>query len=668
MIITNTGETVTGTVTALQTEGFKIANTAHMMEILSKRLYNNPELAVCRELVCNAIDAHAAVGNKQPVEVTMPNYLNDGRFVVKDYGTGLSEEDVMNLYTTYGASTKQNSNDFIGCLGIGSKSPFAVTDEFSVLSRYKGIATTYHCYKQKGLPVCTKLSQVATDEHDGMTITVPFNLAVCSGFNKKCKEFFEGVNRDLVTVKGSDEKYLFHEDIIPLLKYSDGVYTIKAGCKSCWNNRVHVRMGQVIYEAPFKWIDGAVIDTGYNFTLEAPIGTFTIAANREFLEESDDNKQKFQAILLNLRCHYIDNVVKPKFSKVITVRGFLKAKESLQMFKCSGYIDEAVKRIKGCTDNGIRYCKMWDWQTHKKKLRLLTDCSVFRHDRTYAIVQDAEPEVSYGLMLKAWCKDYKNREIKDPEYFIAPDKEDGKRILKFSYDVVFTSQLNARYKELHTQELRRRRTSKKKIKSEAFTIYKYYGSNWMCRSRYLSNSPEFSTDTIPYCVLKGLEPSEEDKEIIEALRFHNLNCYGISSGNAKYLPDNFILLKDYYKTVQESLEDSDYKQQRKIAIDDLRKWHWRKTCYISKGLKELLGKDMWIHLLDLNTTLKPRTYSDRMYVALQEKQNRYRKFLTEVSNWARLDGFSEAPAEVQQLIRKLYKDIVVSSKSTTDVS
>jgi hypothetical protein len=188
----------------------------------------------------------------------------------------------------------------------------------------------------------------------------------------------------------------------------------------------------------------------------------------------------------------------------------------------------------------------------------------------------------------------------------------------------------------------------------------------MCRSRHLSSEAMFATDTIPYCVLKGLEPSEEDKKIIEVLRSHNLNCYGIASGNAKYLPTNFTPLKDYYDTVNEELEDSDYKRQRKIAIEELRKWHWRKTCYISNGLKELLGKDKWIHLVDLDTTLQPRTDSDRMYLALQEKQKRYRKFLTEVSNWARVDGFNEAPAEVQQLIRKLYKDMVVSSKSTTD--
>ena len=212
MIITNQGETVEGTITALQTEGFKIANTAHMMEILSKRLYTNPELAVCRELVCNAIDAHRAVNSTRKVEVTLPDWSNDYRFIVKDYGTGMDEEDVMSLYTTYGASTKQSSNDYIGCLGIGSKSPFAVTEEFSVVSRYNGKATTYHCYKQKGMPVCTKLSEVATDEHNGMTITVPFQRHSAEDFVEYSERFFQFVDKGLVSVSSADRVIKFFED------------------------------------------------------------------------------------------------------------------------------------------------------------------------------------------------------------------------------------------------------------------------------------------------------------------------------------------------------------------------------------------------------------------------------------------------------------------------
>ena len=68
MRIDNNYEEVAGTIANMQTESFKIANTAHMMEILSKKLYTNPELAVCRELVCNAIDAHTECLRRQQVE------------------------------------------------------------------------------------------------------------------------------------------------------------------------------------------------------------------------------------------------------------------------------------------------------------------------------------------------------------------------------------------------------------------------------------------------------------------------------------------------------------------------------------------------------------------------------------------------------------------------
>ena len=133
MELQNKYETVGGSVTSMPSTSFKIENTPHMMEILSKKLYTNPTQAVIRELVCNAIDAHKAADNADKVEVYAPSVF-DPVFIVKDFGTGLSEEDVISLYTTYGASTKNKSNDYIGCLGIGSKSPFALTDEFTVVS------------------------------------------------------------------------------------------------------------------------------------------------------------------------------------------------------------------------------------------------------------------------------------------------------------------------------------------------------------------------------------------------------------------------------------------------------------------------------------------------------------------------------------------------------
>jgi HSP90 family molecular chaperone len=126
---------------------FTIRPSREAFEILSGGLYQDRILAVIRELSTNAYDAHVAAElngikdrSKRPFDVTLPSKLNP-IFKIRDYGTGLSESDIFNIYTTYFGSTKQDSNDFIGALGLGSKSPFSIVSSFLVISFFNNIKT-----------------------------------------------------------------------------------------------------------------------------------------------------------------------------------------------------------------------------------------------------------------------------------------------------------------------------------------------------------------------------------------------------------------------------------------------------------------------------------------------------------------------------------------------
>ena len=72
-----------------------------------------------------------------PFEVHLPTIL-EPYFSVRDYGTGLTDQEIESIYTTYFESTKTNSNEYIGALGLGSKSPFSYTDNFTVTSVKNG--------------------------------------------------------------------------------------------------------------------------------------------------------------------------------------------------------------------------------------------------------------------------------------------------------------------------------------------------------------------------------------------------------------------------------------------------------------------------------------------------------------------------------------------------
>ena len=169
---------------------FSIAQTSKMFKILSDSLYSDKVMAVIRELSTNANDAHVASGNRNPFKVSLPTQANPN-FTVRDYGTGLSQEDMEELYTTYGASNKNDSNDFTGCLGLGSKSPFAYTKSFSTTSFFNGKAYNYiAAMDEGGVPSLSLFGVTHTDEPNGLEISFAVKQSDFQEFTNKSKRIF----------------------------------------------------------------------------------------------------------------------------------------------------------------------------------------------------------------------------------------------------------------------------------------------------------------------------------------------------------------------------------------------------------------------------------------------------------------------------------------------
>lgn len=166
---------------------FKIKASAKAFSILSSGLYANKIRSIIRELSCNAYDSHVAAGKKDtPFEVHLPNSLEPW-FSVKDFGTGLSVSEVQHIYSTYFESTKNNSNDFIGALGLGSKSPFSYTDNFSVESIKDGTCALFSCIiNDNGVPSTVLMSEYQTDKPNG--VEVKFSVNDRFEFNKFISE------------------------------------------------------------------------------------------------------------------------------------------------------------------------------------------------------------------------------------------------------------------------------------------------------------------------------------------------------------------------------------------------------------------------------------------------------------------------------------------------
>jgi hypothetical protein len=155
---------------------FRIRNSAKAFSILSSGLYANKVRAIIRELSCNAVDSHAAAGCKNtPFDVHLPNTL-EPHFSIRDYGVGLSHDQVTQIYTTYFESTKTNSNAFIGALGLGSKSPFSYTDNFTVTAIQNGRKGIYTAFiNESGVPSIALMMSEETDEPAGVEVKFSVN-------------------------------------------------------------------------------------------------------------------------------------------------------------------------------------------------------------------------------------------------------------------------------------------------------------------------------------------------------------------------------------------------------------------------------------------------------------------------------------------------------------
>lgn len=182
---------------------FNIVATKEAFDTLSSRLYSNPILAVIRELSSNAQDAQNDNGYTEPFEVHIPT-TEEPYFRVRDFGKGLSEEFVKEIYTTFFMSTKTYNEKQIGAFGLGSKSPFAIVDEFYVTSFESAgnisKKTTYLMKKEGGIPTVQKISTEDSVEHSGLEIK--FNLSdfddydwrnIAEDFFKK-SSFFPKIN------------------------------------------------------------------------------------------------------------------------------------------------------------------------------------------------------------------------------------------------------------------------------------------------------------------------------------------------------------------------------------------------------------------------------------------------------------------------------------------
>jgi hypothetical protein len=172
-----------------QENTFKMKSSRKAFQILSD-LYSDKPLAIVRELGCNAMDSHTMAGHDKPFHIHLPNSLEPW-LIIQDFGTGISHENIYNIYTVYFESTKTESNNQIGCLGLGSKSPFCYTDTFTITSITNGVKRIYNAFfNEQSTPAIALVSTTDTNESNGVAIQIPIQQKDFTSFHDAVKRAF----------------------------------------------------------------------------------------------------------------------------------------------------------------------------------------------------------------------------------------------------------------------------------------------------------------------------------------------------------------------------------------------------------------------------------------------------------------------------------------------
>jgi|688.fasta_scaffold03665_35 hypothetical protein len=336
------------------TNQFTIAQTSKMFKILSDSLYSDKTMAVIRELATNAYDSHISAGNKNPFKVTLPTAANPN-FAVRDYGTGLNQKDMEHLYTTYGASNKNDSNDFVGCLGLGSKSPFAYTKSFTTTSYFNGTQYTYiAAIDDTGVPTLNLIHSTDTNEPNGLEISFAVKQYDFQEFSQKAVRVFHyfknkpiiegGVHWDF-TKEYSQRNVVIDGDgwrVCRLnndnMKFPNNYHRIQSGVIALMGNIAYpVEVSHLIGEekaetpdhiakwnrafnkadiASWKSFVGEIINQGLYLELDFGIGELEMDVSREGLQYTKSVvktlREKTQDIFVELKKNFSDKIATAK--------------------------------------------------------------------------------------------------------------------------------------------------------------------------------------------------------------------------------------------------------------------------------------------------------------------------------------------------------------------
>jgi hypothetical protein len=285
-----------------------------LMQMLSKNLYSDSIGSTIRECASNALDSHRRAGSDKPVIVSFKRntQANTYEFAVEDFGIGLDADDVRNIISKYGKSTKRDSNTELGMMGLGFKAPLAYSSSFYFVCRKDGMERKYMMYEGEDTNSIDLLYETQTTEGNGVKVIVPVDYSDRYNFHNKIKEqlaYFDNVYFDVEPMGSYNVPNDFTIHRAEHFQYS----------QIATNSDMHLCLDNVSY--PIDWeklgIDRIRMKMALRFSLSD--GLFP-TPNREAIRYTKEAKE---TILKKIAT--VANVFMDKFNEAITTQSDIKA-------------------------------------------------------------------------------------------------------------------------------------------------------------------------------------------------------------------------------------------------------------------------------------------------------------------------------------------------------
>ncbi len=300
----------------------RMADSAAFYHILSASLYSNPLLAAIREIVCNADDAHQQAGVTKPIQIFVGE-LDESQgdmLVVRDFGHGIPDDKMDDIYLVFGESTKKDDSGSTGGFGLGSKAPWAVVDQFFVTSNHNGTKTIYTLVKSDpdndGRPSIQVMFRGPTTD-TGLEVRVPIvNSIDISDVVAYVKGvvFYGGIHATLkdtvCSTKPNDLPFLETIDLskVPgsatLVRTSYSSYSDKAHYNPVYattsrNAKVLIRYGAVVYPIMDREHIKLSHIPDHTWVIQAPADSLSLQPSRETLVFTETTKNTLKALERN---------------------------------------------------------------------------------------------------------------------------------------------------------------------------------------------------------------------------------------------------------------------------------------------------------------------------------------------------------------------------------